>query len=341
MRTRPLVFATLALVAATTSAGQAEQTYTPWSTPVNLGPVVNTPQGEFFPTVSKDGLSLYFSAPAVTVNGVVRPSLGGMDIYVTRRLTVNDPWGTPENVGEPINSFFDDVAPMLSNDGHLLFFSSTRPGGIGGSDIYASWRRHKADDFGWEEPENLGVAINTAANESGPFLFEDDETGSITLYFDSSRPEGPGPYADDPAHNGNDIYASRLGWHGFVPAVLVPELSTPSAERKVAISRNGRELVLSSNRPGRIGTMDLWVSTRQSSHEPWPEPVNMGATINGGGQQSGGAFSWDGLSFYFNADKVSWPGQGKFDLLVVTRERVHPHGHEGCVDRPHGPKGRR
>ena len=68
--------------------------------------------------------------------------------------------------------------------------------------------------------------MNTAANEAGPFIFEDETTGTITLYFNSNRPEGLGPYTEDVVHNGNDIYTSLLQADGtFGPAALVEELS--------------------------------------------------------------------------------------------------------------------
>lgn len=321
MRTRSLLLA--AVLFLTPAAGpHAQDAYTPWSAPLNLGAIVNTSASEFFSCVSKDGLSLYFTS----AGDVNRPSLGGLDIYVSRRQSIDAPWGPPENLGSPINSPYDDVSPMLTIDGHEMYFASNRPGGLGGNDIYVSRRHNKRDDFGWTAPRNLGEQVNTPANEAGPFVFEDDATGSITLYFDSNRPDGPGPYTDDTVHNGNDIYTSVLQSDGaFGPAALVEELSTVWADRKPALRRDGLELILTSDRPGRLGVIDLWFSTRESTRDPWSTPIDMGPTINGPGNQSGAAFSFDGKTLYFNAARDSRPGFGKYDLFVTTRSRA-PEG---------------
>jgi hypothetical protein len=76
--------------------------------------------------------------------------------------------------------------------------------------------------------------LRTPANESGPFVCDDEATDTITLYFDSNRPDGPGPYTDDVVHNGSDIDASVLQVdQTFGQASLVQELSTEWADRKV------------------------------------------------------------------------------------------------------------
>src|SRR6266566_5161375 len=113
-----------------------------WSEPVNLGPVVNSSSNEQNATLARDGLSLYFSSN--------RPGGSGpLDIWVAQRACT-DPddlacaWQAPANLGSPINSAGADFAPNLSEDGHLLFFSSN--GGVGANiDIYVS-RRSDVND---------------------------------------------------------------------------------------------------------------------------------------------------------------------------------------------------
>src|SRR2546426_861220 len=163
--------------------------YSDWSAPVNLGPVVNSSSNDQHPSISKDGLSLYFVSN--------RPGgFGGNDIWVTQRATVDDPWGPPHNLGPAINTSSSDFAPDLTIDGHHLYMNSDRPGGCGGSDLYVARRQDKDDDFGWRHPENLGCAVNTTYDEAGPLFFEDEATGVQTLYFTSfHRPGGRGPCA--------------------------------------------------------------------------------------------------------------------------------------------------
>ena len=77
-----------------------------------------------------------------------------------------DPWGKPQNLGPTINGPFDDTAPVVSLDGHTLYFTSNRPGGYGGNDLYVSRRYNKRNNYDWRTPQNLGGAINTDANEA-------------------------------------------------------------------------------------------------------------------------------------------------------------------------------
>jgi hypothetical protein len=310
----------LAVCVALASSLKAHDTdqFSDWSTPVNLGAVVNSTTGDFFSCISKDGLSLYFTS--------ARPGgFGGWDIYVSQRSSVNDPWGPPQNLGPTINTAANEGRPSLSPDGHVMYFSSTRPGGFGGNDIWASRRHDKRDDFGWQEPQNLGSGVNTAANEASPNVFEDESGGVITLYFDSNRPGGFGPFTGDGANNGNDIYASVVQKNGtFGPATLVTELSTASTDRQPNVRRDGLEMFMASDRPATgcpaVGCqLDLWVSTRPSTSSPWSPPVPVTA-VNSSASDAGPSLSFDGRSLYFQSAR---PGTlGNFDLYVTTREKL-------------------
>jgi len=108
----------------------------PWGEPVNLGAVVNSSFYEGYFCTSADGLSLLFSEQ---LGGPYRPGgFGNIDMWVTSRASVNDPWGTPVNLGPMVNSSSHDSGPRISPDGSMLYFSSERPGGFGGTygDIY-------------------------------------------------------------------------------------------------------------------------------------------------------------------------------------------------------------
>ena len=93
----------------------------PWSAPVNLGSAVNSASGEQQPALSKDGLTLYFASNRAG-------GLGGLDLWVTQRVSLDAPWGTPVHLPAPINSSADDNAPYLTPDKHHLYFHSARPG---------------------------------------------------------------------------------------------------------------------------------------------------------------------------------------------------------------------
>lgn len=100
-----------------------------WGTPVNLGPTVNSSSGDYQPSISPDGLSLFFAS--------TRPGgFGPDDIYVTTRASVSEAWGTPVNLGPQINTPAEDFCPSLSPDGSTLYFASSGHGGYGYYDMW-------------------------------------------------------------------------------------------------------------------------------------------------------------------------------------------------------------
>ena len=98
-----------------------------WSSPENIGSKINTRGNEMFPYLAADGV-LYFAS-----NG--HPGLGGLDIY---RATF-DEFGNcaaVQNMGAPINSTYDDFSLSLGKQLYTGYFSSNRPGGMGGDDLF-------------------------------------------------------------------------------------------------------------------------------------------------------------------------------------------------------------
>jgi hypothetical protein len=154
----------------------------PWGQAVNLGPKINVPStANGGPWISANGLELYF------VSFDKAGGYGGWDIYVTRRATVNDPWGTPANLGPVVNSACQEVDESLSPDGLILLFSdhqfadAPRPGGYGGADMWMARRASLAAP--WQTPVNLGPKVNSDAHEIAPRLSPDGHL----LYFATLR----------------------------------------------------------------------------------------------------------------------------------------------------------
>jgi hypothetical protein len=295
----------LLVASALLAVADADDQYSDWGAPVNLGPTVNTTLFEIDSTISKDGLSLYFSSP--------RPGgFGGFDIWVSQRPGMDAPWGTPQNLGPNVNSSGNEFTPSLTIDGHRLYFTSNRPGGFGANDIYVSRRHNKRDDFAWRPAVNLGSGVNTDAAEGGPEHFEDDITGAVTLCFSSNRPGGLGA---------EDIYCSTLQPdETFGPAAPVPELNTPFDDVHPVMRRDGLEMFISSNRPGSFGDRDLWVSTRPSTSDPWSTPVNLGPVVNSAALDARPALSFDGTALYFQSTRPG--GFGTRDLYVTMRTKL-------------------
>lgn len=129
--------------------------------------------------------TIYFSSNAV-IDGkdqFAKDKVQKTRLYFSKK--VNNVWGPPEPL--PFNNNeFDDFHPAISIDGDKLFFSSNRPGGLGSTDIYVSYKVGES----WSEPVNLGAEINSVGREAFPFIHADN-----TLYYASDGlPDGMGGF---------------------------------------------------------------------------------------------------------------------------------------------------
>lgn len=273
-----------------------------WSAPVNLGPVVNSDSNDQNAALSPDEHTMYFVS--------TRPGgLGLTDIWASHRQCLECPWEGPQNLGAPINSTAQDGSPSLSTDGRMLFFFSARPGG-GGPDVYVSHRiGTSAAGDQWGPPINLGPNVNTAGAEQGVHYSREGGTPTAGLYFNRVGPGGTG----DVFHVFIDNDGVPLG-----PAVLLPELSDPlSADQKVTVRNDGLELFLSSQRTGTFGGFDIWVFSRQTPRDPWSAPTHLGGPVNTPDIDSQPNLSRDGRTLIFTSNRPG--GSGGNDLWISTR----------------------
>ena len=153
-----------------------------WGEPVNLGPPINSEKSESAPSISADGLELYF--------GFADPCLPDDDpshgFYVSKRETTDAPWGEPVSLGPIINSWPIQWEPEISSYGLLLLWADywdgdPRPGGLGERDLWYSRRTIKNGQ--WSEPVNLGPVINSLYDDIGPSISAD----GTKIYFSSNR----------------------------------------------------------------------------------------------------------------------------------------------------------
>jgi Tol biopolymer transport system component len=101
----------------------------PWSAPVNLGFPVNDESWDYWPHITSNGLALLFCSDREGGNG-------NEDVWMARRSSVSDPWGTPINLRPPANTDAWDTCPFVSADGLTYYFVSDREGGQGSYDLW-------------------------------------------------------------------------------------------------------------------------------------------------------------------------------------------------------------
>ena len=261
------------------------------------GPVanVNSPVADGCPIEGPEGLSLYIAS-------MRDGGFGGNDIWVADRDSKDQAFGPPTHLPAPVNTAANDFCPTPMR-GNVLYFVSERPGdgtcnsGAGRGDIYRTRQRAGGDytpvvHLGCMES---GTGPNTAAAEFSPSLVTTDE--GTFLYFSSTV-------------SGNmDIYRSSQAADGsFGPPSAVVELNTEFDDRMPNITRDGKEIVFSSNRPvdayGNVGlgSFDVYVSTRATTTGVFSAPHNLGANVNTAGSETRSTISWDRLRLYFGRD---------------------------------------
>lgn len=145
-----------------------------WTPPEKLGENINTPFHDAAIAFAPDGKQVF-----------IYYSVGNGDIFVSN--LDGDNWSKPKPLGANINSKYRELSASLTADGKKLYFSSDRPGGFGGLDIYVS---ELQDDGTWGPAVNAGPKINTKEDEDAPFIHPEDNM----LYFSSRGHYGMGGY---------------------------------------------------------------------------------------------------------------------------------------------------
>lgn len=207
-----------------------------WSKAVPIGKPVNV-KGQHDATIglSPDGHTLY----------VYNDDRGNGDIYES--VDEDGAWSQPELMEKTINTDAHEPDASLTFDGKRLYFTSDKPGGTGGHDIYYSdWNDEKQK---WGEAVNVGTVLNTPYDERSVFIHPDGET----MYFASKGHNTMGGY---------DLFYTKLvdgKW--TTPVNLGPPLNTPDDDVQLVVAGNGRFGYCSSYRSGGYGEKDIYVIT--------------------------------------------------------------------------------
>jgi outer membrane protein OmpA-like peptidoglycan-associated protein/Tfp pilus assembly protein PilF len=231
--------------------------------PINLGNAINSPNDEYFPSITADGETFIFTRK-------VGPQ---EDFYVSRK--VNGKWQAAVPIRE-INSMGNEGAPSISADGKIMFFASciNIEGNYGSPDRkgYGSCDIFYSENINgkWSKPVNVGPPVNTQHWETQPSFSSDGKT----LYFIRGI-----------VSRGNikqgDIYMAVLDENGKFsePVKLGPNINTDKDEESVFIHPDNQTLYFSSNGHTGMGGLDIYMSKRQPDGS-WGPAINLGYPIN-------------------------------------------------------------
>ncbi len=226
-----------------------------WNTPELLGGEINTIKNEGTPVV-------YPRTNLIVFARTHAEGLGSADLY--SGYLIDDEVIEVKNLGSGINSKYWDSHPAISPDGSYLIFSSDRPGGFGGTDLWISSGRNGY----WTDPVNMGESINTAGDEYSPNLF--DEGGTILCFSSNGRSVSKGQF---------DIYYTK-----FIPSS--PFFNVFSFDRPInsvanevfpTYSKKEGKLFFSSDRIEGRGGYDIY---SESVEIKFPTNTLSGTIIN-------------------------------------------------------------
>ncbi|HEY8954497.1 OmpA family protein [Chitinophaga sp.] len=248
--------------------------------PENLGDPVNSKDPEYFPSLTIDSKTLIFTR---RVNG------RNEDFYITNRD--NNHWSAAQNMGEPVNSSFNEGAQNISQDGTMLVFTGCEfPEGKGSCDLYYSEKTAS----GWTTPKNMGSPINTRDWESQPCLSADKQA----LYFARETPD-----------HGADIFVTRRQSNGqwSVPERMGPNINTNGRETTPFIHADGQTLYFASDGHPGYGGLDIFYSRRQPDGS-WGPATNLGYPINTIDEDASLVVEANGKTAYLASDRSDTRG---------------------------------
>jgi outer membrane protein OmpA-like peptidoglycan-associated protein len=219
-----------------------------WQPRTKLKAPINTGNNEGAQCISADGNYLFFTICSTEFGH------GSCDIYWSKRE--GEVWSEPKNCGSKVNTKYWESQPSISADNKTLYFTSNRPGGQGGMDI---WKVEIISEGVFSDPENLGNTINTPYDELSPFIHFDQKT----LYFSSDGHLGMG---------GKDIFYAKLqqdeNWGE--PVNLGYPINSYQNESGIVINAQGNVAYFASDRPVGFGGLDIYCFELDESLRPEP-----------------------------------------------------------------------
>ena len=177
-----------------------------------------------------------------------------------------DGWSKPSILANTVNSKYLESTASITPDGKVIYFASTRQGGMGGLDI---WKVEMKSAGVWSAPINLGPEINTKDNEDAPFIHPDQKT----LFFTSDGHNTMG---------GRDIFKTRLINNKWInPENMGYPVNTTANDNYFTLIADGTRAYFSSDRKGGQGSQDIYYLEMPANSANIPLTLIKGKILNG------------------------------------------------------------
>jgi flagellar motor protein MotB len=216
----------------------------------------------------------------------------------------------PRNLGEKVNSKYNEYWPSLSADEQMMVFTVLLPKNKNNPNVFNNRQEDfyysKKEDGSWTNAKSMGAPLNSNLNEGAQSISAD---GRYMFFTACNRTDGVGLC---------DLYFSiREGDEWSAPANLQRPVNSNKKETQPSVTTNGRTLFFASNRGGTKGNLDLWVSHFQEDGT-WSNPENLGDMINTEGDEMSPFIHHDNQTLYFCSD--GHIGMGGYDLFMSKRD---------------------
>ena len=274
--------------------------------PVTLGDSVNSRHDEYWPCITGDDSTLFFTRriPRTKEHERFRDTVQE-DIFISNLKKYG--WGNVRGISFTINTENNEGAQTITADGQQMFFTACdRPDGYGRCDIYYC----KKEGGNWNSPQNLGNTVNSSYSETQPSVSSDGRT----LYFASNRPGGKGK---------QDLWVTTLdsSSHWTKPVNLGDSINTNDMEESPFIHADNSTLYFSSKGWPGLGASDIFISRKKENG--WSTPKNLGYPINTYNNEVGLIVNAAGDKAYYTSDRDSGMRKNIY-AFALSEKRIKP-----------------
>ena len=212
-----------------------------------------------------------------------------------------------KNIGNTINTKYDEYVPLVSTDEKLMYFTSRRPGGIGNKKD--AWGKYYEDiyytevkDGAWQSPKNVGIPINSETHDACVAISADLQQMIV--------------YRTSPDGTSGDLYHTEATEKGWGPLLKFgTEINSEAREFSATFNLENNVIYFSSDRPGGFGGKDIYRVVKLPNNQ-WGLPWNLGPNVNTAYDEDAPFLSVNGKTLYFSS--MGHETMGEYDVFKTS-----------------------